>query len=395
MKLGNIFLPAFIDIAFRHYGMREGIHYDIVTSKQVEIRIHSTQQTIIGHSALKYQLMVGESISHFTGTEVGFYKSNEWFQKCKQRCRCPKASVLQGMGEGTPEGDTPYRELADIVDFYETGQIDEERNFKRIRLESDDNPHLPEGYIEQNIVKPLAHDPSKLESYRYGRFVSFNKGTAYWEFIFSRHTVLDVRASPQLPVIFTWDFQRTPLSWVVLQRQPFDRAGIRKSRFVALGESSGKARGLFDACVEFAVQFPVEQYRFTPIEIYGGHDGFFEKHNTESCDFGMIEQYLKKLGYRNVRVLAATAAPRIQTRLERTNAYLAYDQLVIARWLTNVIKSYEKATLIEGTWNLEKPHKKDYTHYGDAIDYAIYEITKDEELGDDPGTRPAGYRVNF
>lgn len=373
-KAEAILAPTFREVLQDVFGMQENVDFKITYDCPLEIRLFETNQTIYLHSANRYHLMVGESISHFSATEVGYYPNEEWFIKCKQRLRSPKAKVRQACCEGTPEGFNWYQKYADFEDF------DEVRNFKRMILHSDDNPHLPDGYIENNIVAPLAHDPGRLESYRYGRFVPFTKGTAYWEFFHSRNVVSDVKPSQYLPLIFTWDFGVTPLAWVAMQRQQHrTRLGIQYQRFTAIAEGSGKARGVLDGCAEFIKAFDPSIYRDTPIEIDGGQDGYSGSWLTPSCAYDQIHQVLTQY-YRNVTIVAARAAPTIESRLNKVNALLAYERYVISSQCQNLIKSHAQTALKDGTWQLDKKGNNDPSHFSDAACHPLFRLAKDEHL---------------
>jgi len=376
-KVNSIVIPALVETASTHLGWTEGKDLTVHSGAPARIYLKRTGQTIYGHSANKWRLMVGENISHFTATEVGYYQSRDWLDKCQSRARCPKAKLIQGLGEGTPEGtENWYAECADI----EENVIHAETLFKRIRLETGDNPHLRPGYIEK-LKRQFSHDAGKLESYLYGRFVPFTRGTAYWEFFHSRNVVLDVAASRQLPLLFCWDFNKSPLAWVVLQKQPHEtKSGYRFHRYVALAESSGESRGIMDACVEFMAEYPSSQWADVPIRVYGDPSGYFGSHLSASDSFDQIYQYLRTR-YRRVEMVADKAAPRIQARLERTNALLANEQYVAAAWLRNLIKSHTNTALKKGMWQIEKPQGEDWTHYSDAVGYMLFQETREEDLG--------------
>lgn len=371
-KLESIYIPAFIEAFYNQYRMVDGVHYSVVGGNALRIKIKRTGQEILGHSANKWRLMVGENISHWSATEVGYYPSRDWYDKCQSRARCPKAEVIQGQGEGTPEGTENW--YAEAANFDE---IDLERNATRTILHTEDNAHLRPGYVEK-LKQIYGYDLGRLESYLYGRFVPFTKGTAYWEFLHSRNVVLDVKPSKHLPLLLCWDFNKSPLAWVVMQRQPFERGGYRYFRYVALAESSGKSRGVLDACAEFIAQFDPKDYRDTPIHVYGDCSGYFGSHLASSDAYDQINQALRSR-YR-VSILAARSAPSIEARLNRVNTLMAYEQYVVAAWCRNLIKSHTNTGLKKGMWQIEKPSGEDWTHYSDATGYPLFQLTREEDL---------------
>jgi hypothetical protein len=369
-----ISIPAFIQVFADWFDMLEGRDYKVTYTAPAEIYIKRTKQIIVFHSAMKWQSLVGENISHWSATECGYFSGREWFDRCQYRSRHPDSFCIQGLGEGTPEGTT--NSFADLANFDGYDPVNQAR---RITLWTDDNTHLKPGYIEK-LERTLSYDPGKLQSYRYGLFVPFQKGSAYWEFFYSRNVVLDVEASPQLPVLLCFDFNKSPLAWVAMQRQPVSKNYIRYHRYVALKETAGTARGLLDACAEFISMFPVRDYAQTPIEVFGDPSGFFGSHKSPGCDFDTIEQYLRQY-YARVTVRAQRAAPGVESRLDRVNALMAYEQFVVAAWCRNLIRSLSETSLKDGDrGTIDKPSGEDWTHYSDAVGYPLFQLTKHDTL---------------
>lgn len=373
-KAKLISIPAFIQVFSDWFSMIEGRDFVVTYTAPAEIYIKRTKQRIVFHSAMKWQSLVGENISHWSATECGYYQGREWFDRCQFRARHPQAFCIQGLGEGTPEGTTnSYAELANFEDY------DPINNAKRIILWTDDNPWLKSNYID-TLERTLTYDPGKLQSYRYGVFVPFTKGSAYWEFFHSRNVVLNVEASPQLPLLLCWDFNKSPLAWVACQRQRVEKNFIRFHRFVALQETKGEARGLIDACAEIIHAFPPKVWGETPLEVYGDPSGFFGSHKSPGCDFDTIQGYLKQY-YARVTIKADKKAPSVESRLDRVNALLAYEQFVVAAWCRNLIRSLSETCLKDGDrGSIDKPSGEDWTHYSDAVGYPLFQLTKHEKL---------------
>lgn len=367
-------IPTFTEVFQNVFGLEELSDYSVVISQRPRILIHGTGQEIHFKSANRPDRMVGPSISHLSGTEPGLWPQMA-FEKSSARVRCKRSRRLQKLYEGTPEGlGNHWDTIANIEEGTDTA-----RNRTRIVLWTEDNPNLPPGYIN-NLKRTYEYDPAKLESYLYGNFVAFTKGTAYWEFFESRNVVLNVKPSPYLPLIMTLDFGVQPLAWVAIQRQPHKtKWGSTYQRFVALEEGSGNSRGVMDAASEFVAKFDPAIYRDTPIEIDGGHDGYHGSHLSPDCAFSQVYQVLAKY-YKNVSVVASKAAPTRKDRLNKVAALMAYERYVVAAWCRNLIKSHTQSSLKPGTWELEKKGDKDPTHFADAACNPIFRLTRDEDL---------------
>jgi hypothetical protein len=370
--VADTLLPTFAEVFQNEFHLTEGVDYRIIASGRPRIELLKRKQEIWLKSANRPDRFVGPSVSHVFGTEVGLWK-REAYEKSSARLRCPKATHRQYLGEGTPEGFNWWEKEANF-----TEGINEERNARRIILHTSDNTHLKPGYVDQ-LRRAYEYDPAKLESYLYGRFVSFTKGTAYWEFVERRNIKLDLSPSPFLPVLLCFDFNKSPIAWVAAQRQPHEVFGQRYNRFAALAESTGKSRGLQDACAEFISAFPPQTYSNTRIEIYGDCSGYAGHYSTQNDGYQQIQAYLRDY-YRDVVILAARSAPRIQHRLERTAALMTYELLVVAAWCRNLIKAYKLTNLKDGNWDIEKPNGETWTHWAEALDYPLYQLTKGEDL---------------
>lgn len=367
-------IPAFTETMQSVFGQQEGVDFSVISGNRPRIRLHKTRQEIHFKSARNPETLVAANVSHITGTEPGLW-ARMAYEKSSARLRCPKAARHQWLLEGTPEGKENW--YAEEADFPEG--IDEGRNYRRVTLWTADNPALGPDYIK-NLEQTYSYDPGKLESYLYGRFVPFIKGTAYWEFRHSRNVTLDVKLSPHLPILLCFDFNRSPLAWVIMQRQPFTaRDGSLRYRFVVLKETTGNARGLLDACAEVIHALPPNIWGKVPIEIHGDPAGYAEHYNAPKSGFDTIYENLKTV-YQRVEIRAARSAPTIKDRLERHNALLAYELLKVGAWNRNTIASHEQTALKNGTWKIEKPQHDTWTHYADAISYPLFELTRHENL---------------
>ena len=384
-QVADTLIPTFLEVLTTVFELKEGQDFEVVTSGRPRITLKKTKQEIHFKSANRPDRMVGANVSHISATECGLW-GRMAYEKSSARLRCPRALRRQYLGEGTPEGFNWWEKEAN----FEEG-INELKNAVRLILHTADNVYLPSGYVKM-LEETYSYDPAKLASYLFGLFVSFNRGTAYWEFYESRNVKLDLRASPLLPIVFSWDFGKSPLSTVYLQYQPFQVKNEYRKKIIVLGEGDGKARGVLDACADFVdwvstLEGGLTAYKNTAIHLDGGHDGYFSSHLTELCAYDQATQYLRKY-FNNVITVAERAAPLVKDRLERANAILAYERCIIAKWCRNTIESLSQTSLIAGTWQLDKKKGKragddawnDKSHFGDALTYAIFRLTMGEDL---------------
>lgn len=371
-QVADTLVPTFTEVLQNVYGFSERSDFSIVKSSRPRIELKCSRQEIHLKSANQPERLVGATISHIMGSEPGLWDRSA-FEKSGARRRAPNATRIQSLFEGTPEG---------LGNFYEQEAnfpegVHPTKNSRRIKLWTSDNPVLSASYVG-DLGDLYSYDKAKLTSYLYGDFVSFDRGQAYAEFRESRNVKLDLSISPYVPIIFCWDFNAAPMSWVSMQRQPYEKNGLFFHRYAALQEGSGEARGLLDGCAEFVQKHPPDKYRDVPIEVDGGHDGYSGTVFGSSA-YDEIVTYLKRY-YSNVSITAAHQAPQIRDRVERVNVCCAYERFVVAAWCQNLIKSLTQSKLKEGQWSFEKKKGKDFTHFADAVGYPLYNRTRDEDF---------------
>lgn len=381
-------IPTFIEVLTKEFEWVDTEDFEVIRSGFPRINLLATGQEIHFKSGNKPERLVGASISHCLMTEPGLIK-REAYEKSSARLRCGNAKRIQYLLEGTPEG---------LGNFYETeanfeGEIDEARNYRRVILWTEDNQHLPSDYVD-NLKRTYAYDLHKLESYLYGRFVPFTKGNAYWEFAHSRNVKLDLKPSEHTPLTITFDWNHTPLAFVAWQEKTvWTKSADKYSRIEVLGESSGRSKGIMDACAEFIAQFPPERFKNTPIRVDGAADGYNKSHLASLCAFDQVLQALRRY-YTNVSCVAEKHPPRIEHRLQRHNALLAYGYLVVAAWCRNTIRAHEQTNLKKDTWETEKPAGENWTHWGEALGYSIFRHTKGLNLDKNDGKNKKTYGLN-
>jgi hypothetical protein len=381
----NALIPICIWVLEEFYGLKLDRDYRLLKDKPSQI-VFKNGQKLYFHSGDRAERMVSATIGGYWISEAGIQKRTV-YENCTARARDKKAGRLLKIVEGTPEGDGWYR---DEADFH---KVNKEKGYRRVILHTEDNKaNLAADYIP-NLLNVYANQPEKIKSYLFGEFASFNRGSAYWDFYESQNVILDAKTHKQYPIIITWDFNVSPLSWVAQQRQPFylGMELTKLERLIALAESSGESRGLLNACAEFIKRFPPDEYKNTQIHIDGGHDGYASSMRADQCAFNEIRDLLRKY-YSNVKIIAEKSAPRVKHRLERVNVLFAYKRYMISSECAKLIKSYNTACIKPGTYELEKKKGEDPTHYSDAGDYGAYNNMADVNL--DGAQQPAVGGIN-
>lgn len=389
-RICETLLELTIQVAADVFGLREGVHfhYRRTFPRELDFSPSKLNHRVLFLSADDPTKFVSDSITHWRWSEVGVSKALV-YEKLQDRLRDRRAKVPSALGEGSPEGLNHFADLANIPGVG-LDRLDNERNFRRYIARTVDNvKNLSPGYLDALYAR-YAHDPAKIKSYALGEFVPFSKGSAYWEFIESRNTTDAMAPDPNTPIAFCWDFNVSPLAWTAAQRRRYkaERFGPAIQQVVAFAESTGEARGTLEGVAEFAARFPVSQFAYTPIHVYGDRNGWSASHKMVGSDFEEIEQCLQRAGYRRVEIRASRGAnPRIKQRLETVAQLMAYKMFVVTSDCRKLISSFNKTCLKDGTWDIEKPAGEDWTHYSDSIGYYLYQEFKDTNIVD-PNARP-------
>jgi len=344
-------------------GLRENDHFYVYESRPKKLILKDKNRLITTyfHSGDRPNLMVGTEIAGLVIDEAGELKF-EVFERGVTRLRDKSATVLQHMTGGAPQGMNWF---ADWANF---DRYNKKKKLKSYEVWTDDNLHnLPPGYIENQLMPMIEHNPSKVQSWRYGRFTNFFEGSAYSDL--RQQDFISIRPHQSSPIILTWD-NNAPLAWVVIQER-YDAEG--RKVLAIQRESRGNARLLSDACIDFVTQFePSEGWKDTPIIIDG--DAALHSPSVRSPGSG-YEEIIKVLRqfYSNVQLHASKYNPLQETRVEAVNRAFSYGKILIDPTCTKTIRSFQRASWKQnGNRELAKPSGEDVNAYSDAAGYYIF-----------------------
>ncbi len=377
------------------FGMREGKHYKLYLSSPMAIDFSpmGLNHELSFRSADNPLHFVSASLTHWRWSEAGISKADV-FDKLGDRLRDLRGKVLQGLIDGTPEGLNHWSDIGDIAGVGKD-RVNAELNRRRFIVETgDNNANLTPGYVEA-LRSRYSYDPSKLLSYEKGLFVPFTKGSAYWAFNDIINIVdNDIVATNEKELILSFDFNVSPMAWVVAQKYHERlKNGRRIDKYIIIDECSGNTIGLMDAIAEFAVKFPIHTFANTPIKIYGDRNGWSRDLHTAESSYKVIEQYLKSLDYNRVEVLASQGQnPLVKDRLEKIAAIMSYRHMAVCQRCVKTIESFRKTIFKEGTWDIAKKGDDKHSHWADAASYFLYQIFKGINVSDPDAEHIYGIR---
>lgn len=369
-KVDSIAIPAWRTL-FDIYKLREGKHYRFLQSKPQKLEIYNglSTHTVLFQSADRPQMMVGDNIGYFTLDEAGEAKSTV-FERAGDRARDKSARYIQKTIAGVPQG------LNWFADFADWRGYNAEKNEKSFEVHTESNrDNLHPRYIEQQVAR-YGHNRGKLDSFLYGRFTNFFEGQAYPDYDAEndRH---ELEPDASLPIRMTWDFNVQPLAWVVLQRRRFEDDNKVEHKYCTQGESSGRSQLIIDACAEFIAMYDPRKYKHTPIRVNGDCNGHQRSTRAKGSCYDDIKSYLKQY-YSNVEIVAPKVNPGVQVRVEAVNKAFSYGRALVHKNDKNTSRSLSRTSWKAGTNDIAKPSGDDWTHWGDAFGYDLFDAFKDE-----------------
>ncbi len=276
-RICETLLDLTLQVAGDVFGMVEGVHYEVRRSFPTIPGLHEdgAQSPSCFLSADNPEHFVSTSITHWRWSEVGVSKALV-FEKLQDRLRDKRAKCPQACLDGSPEGINHWSDWASFGGW-ERDVVDEKRNFRKFRLETGDNvKNLAPGYLEALRAR-YAYSKERILSYEKGIFTNMQINGAYFEFVESRNVIgeSEVEPSQNIELNLTFDFNVSPMAWIVLQKFKVQRNYFSpmEDRYIALEEGRDDSRTLMDAVADFSSKFPLHKWGSHPIKIFGDPSG--------------------------------------------------------------------------------------------------------------------------
>lgn len=378
----NYRLAKFVNLNYYRRFLTEELelienHDFTVNLSDLFIRITRTGQEIHFISSENYKSVVAWEFSHVWIDEPG-HMSDEFFYYITERVRCPRASVLQKLFTGIPQGEyTEYYRKFAVGEFQSEGEYFD--HYPRYRLSdqtlimhaaTSENKTLPATYIDQ-LKSAYGFNQNLWLAHFYGLFVPITKNQVY-DFNRAKH-IMTCKPDPKNPVLhLAFDFNPGQVMWVALQ----ESEGLIK----AVAESKPNNRTTDEACVDFRRQIDPDLFDRTKILVYGDSSGYHRSTRGYGHDYEIIDRLLRPY-YNNYALKARHYNPAVTDRIMAVNRMLndnpmtgEKSRLRVDSSLTKLIESLT-ATAYDGRGGIAKPGTKDtWTHASDALGYCIIEL---------------------
>ena len=373
----RVAIPLFRKV-LKSVGFKEKLHYTITYGAPFPtLRLIITGQEIHFLTGSQPDSIVGSEYSHATIDEAD-ENPIETFRNIRSRLSDSTAVVRQLGIFGAPQGinwfaenfDSETQDGWDLEGKY--NWYNKKRNFRRFRLVTDDNPFLPDGYLDE-MMDTYGHNKNLVKAYRYGIFTPLFEGTAYNAFLEERDvSKTKIDPDPRRPIYLTFDFNAQPLVWIAVQILPHPTIPNRNI-YNVIDEADEGRDGLDDALYDFCMKFSPDKFKSTEIRIYGDRSGYQSHHRHKSDDYQYITGELRQF-YERVYVEASRKVAPETGSVESVNRCFAHGRIVLTPHVRGLIRSFQATCWKEAIRKLDKPAGETWTHRSDAFKYLIYQL---------------------
>ena len=326
------------------------IPYEFHKSESM-LRLEETGSKIIFRSVDEYEHLRGSNLAWFGVDELTYAPEEAWL-RLEARLRDPKASRRCGFAVWTPRGyDWVYRKfVSDPVKGYHVTMAKPYEN--RFLLEK-----VPDYYDRLKN----SYDEHLFKQEAMGEYLHMNAGLVYTAFNRDDH-VKDVPVQRNLPLLWSLDFNVTPMASVVAQRVG--------SELHVVDEIV-----LRDATTEQACEQLCERYwQHHEVTVTGDASGY-GRHTSGGRDYEIVRNVLDRAGIR-ATIDVDTHNPHVRDRVDTMNAALRSASgrisVYVDKKCKELIKDFEQVTYKAQSVEIDKDRDRYRTHMSDALGYLVW-----------------------
>jgi hypothetical protein len=320
-----------------------------------ELTISASDSLVLLRSLEEPERLRGTNLAWFGIDELSYAREDGWL-RLEARLRDPKARKLCGFGVWTPQGhDWLYKRfIHEPVDGYSC-----------VRARPFENRFLLDKTPDYYERLESSYDPRFYKQEVLGEYLNSRADRVYHCFDRKVHLARHIY-DPTQPLMWALDFNVAPMSSVVLQRVGGRVAVIDE---IVLDRATTE-----EACMEFE-----NRYRglSAPLEIFGDASGR-NMHTTGMNDYTMLQSFLYRAGFRNVRLRVPAANPAVLNRVNKVNGLLTNAlgevRLEIDPRCKELIKDFEEVMYKADSGIVDKTRDPRRTHASDALGYAIWAL---------------------
>ncbi len=301
----------------------------------------------------------GTNLAWFGIDELSYTREDAWI-RLEARLRDPKALELCGFGVWTPQGhDWLYKRFINKpVSGYEC-----------VRAKAFENKFLLEKTPDYYERLESSYDPKFYLQEALGEYVNSRADRVYHCFNPAVHLTRQAYDASK-PLLWALDFNVAPMSSVILQQQG--------ERLVVIDEIVLDRATTEEAGMEFENRYGGHG---AGLEIYGDASGR-NMHTTGTTDYTMLQSFLYRAGFRNVKVRVPSKNPPVLDRVKKVNALLTSARgevrLEIDPKCRELVKDFEEVMFKPDSGIVDKVRDPKRTHASDALGYVVWELYGDK-----------------
>ena len=257
--------------------------------------------------------------------------------------RLRSGNVRQFCAASTPEG---FRWMWNT---FGSEAAQERTDRKLIRMRTQDNPHLPEDFIERMQAN---YDPSMLQAYLNGEFTNLTTGQVYDRFVREDNIVDTIPSIQMEPLRIGVDFNIGNMSAVI---------GIKLGEKLLIIDEIVSAHDTDALAQEIQRRYPTNK-----IYVYPDASGGNRSTNAAKTDIQILESY----GFIN---LSAKSNPAIRDRVSAVQGLLCNGKGQVRLQINASCRRMIECLELQSYTDKGEPDKDaGYDHMNDALGYLVW-----------------------
>ena len=310
----------------------------------------------------------GTNLAWFAVDELSYAREEAWL-RLEARLRDPKAEELCGFGVWTPQGhDWIYKRfIHEPVSGHGC-----------VRARAFENRFLLQKTPDYYARLESSYDPKFYQQEVLGEYLNSRADRVYHCFN-AAVNISQVRYDPNKPLIWSLDFNVSPMSSVILQ--------CDGDRLFVIDEIVLQRATTAEACLEFENRFRSHQGL---LEICGDASGR-NMHTTGTNDYSTVQSCLYRAGFKNLKLKVPPSNPPVMERIQKVNSLLTNAlgevRLEINSRCRELVKDFEQVMFKPDSGVIDKARDPRRTHASDALGYAIWELFGPKSMVGEKGLR--------
>ncbi|MBV9082292.1 MAG: terminase family protein [Acidobacteriaceae bacterium] len=320
-----------------------------------ELSVLAADSVVLLRSLEEPERLRGTNLAWFAIDELSYTREEGWL-RLEARLRDPNATELCGFGVWTPQGhDWIYKRfIHNPVSGYFC-----------VRAKPFENRFVLERTPDYYERLETSYDPRFYRQEVLGEYVNSRADRVYHCFNRAVHVVKQ-KYDPQRTLMWALDFNVAPMSSVLVQN--FD------GKLAVIDEIVLDRATTDEACQEFENRYRTHA---AGLEIFGDASGR-NMHTTGNTDYTMLQSYLYRAGFRNVKLRVPSKNPAVLSRVQRVNALLTNAlgevRLEIDPKCKELIADFEEVLFKPDSGIVDKVRDLRRTHASDALGYLVWEL---------------------